>query len=67
MSYTAAVLTVSDRGFRGERRDESGPAVRAILEEAGWEVVHTAILPDEREEIRAALEEIGRASCRERV
>ena len=33
MSYTAAVLTVSDRGFRGERRDESGPAVRAILEE----------------------------------
>lgn len=57
MSYTAAVLTVSDRGFRGERRDESGPAVRAILEEAGWEVVHTAILPDEREEIQAALED----------
>ena len=57
MSYTAAVLTVSDRGFRGERRDESGPAVRAILEEAGWEVVHTAILPDGREEIRAALED----------
>lgn len=62
MSYTAAVLTVSDKGFCGERRDESGPAVRAILEEAGWEVVHTAILPDEREEIRAAL-----ADCADRL
>ena len=65
MSYTAAVLTVSDRGFRGERRDESGPAVRAILEEAGWEVVHTAILPDEREEIRADEEFLTKAEAGE--
>ena len=65
MSYTAAVLTVSDRGFRGERRDESGPAVRAILEEAGWEVVHTAILPDEREEIRADEEFLTKAGAGE--
>lgn len=55
MSYTAAVLTISDKGSRGERVDTSGPAVRAILEEDGWEVVHTAILPDDRERIQAAL------------
>lgn len=55
MSYTAAVLTISDKGARGERVDTSGPAIRAILEENGWEVVHTAILPDDRELIQAAL------------
>ena len=55
MAYTAAVLTISDKGFRGERTDTSGPALRAMLEEAGWEVVHSALLPDEQEQIQAAL------------
>ena len=53
--YTAAVITVSDKGFRGERTDTSGPAVRAMLEEAGFAVVHTCILPDEKEQISAEL------------
>ena len=55
MSYTAAVITVSDLGSRGLREDTSGPAVRAMLEEAGFSVVHTAIVPDEIAGIRAAL------------
>ena len=33
MAYTAAVLTISDKGFRGERTDTSGPALRAMLED----------------------------------
>lgn len=55
MSYTAAVITVSDLGSRGQRKDTSGPAVCGILEEAGFTVVHTAIVPDEKEQISAAL------------
>ena len=55
MKYTAAVITVSDKGARGERKDTSGPAVRAMLEEAGFEVVYTSIIPDEMEQIRAEL------------
>lgn len=55
MKYTAAVITVSDMGSRGLRQDTSGPAVRAILEEAGFSVAHTAILPDEMEQISAEL------------
>lgn len=55
MSRTAAVITISDKGARGERVDTSGPAVCAILKEAGWEVVHTAILPDEQEQIQEEL------------
>ncbi len=55
MEYTAAVITVSDKGFQGLRQDTSGPALCAMLEEAGWKVVHTEIVPDEREAIRCAL------------
>ena len=55
MKYTAAVITVSDKGSQGLRQDTSGPAVRAMLEEAGFAVTHTAILPDEMERISAEL------------
>ena len=55
MKYTAAVITVSDKGARGERKDTSGPAVRAMLEEAGFEVVYTSIIPDDKAQIEAEL------------
>ena len=55
MKYTAAVITVSDKGYRGERVDTSGPAICAIARENGFEVVHTAIVPDEKDMIQAEL------------
>ena len=39
MSYQAAVITVSDKGSRGERVDTSGPAICRMLEEQGLAVV----------------------------
>lgn len=55
MRYTAAVITVSDRGARGERADTSGPAVASILEREGWDVIHQAVVPDEEDKIREVL------------
>lgn len=55
MGYTAAVITVSDKGSRGQREDTGGPLVCQLLEQAGYQVVYTAIVPDEPEQIRAAL------------
>ncbi len=55
MSYTAAVITVSDKGARGERIDTSGPSLCAILREHGWEVTYTAVIPDEPEMIKSEL------------
>ena len=55
MKYTAAVITISDKGSRGERVDTSGPALCAIAEEHGLEVVYTSIIPDESEQIKAEL------------
>lgn len=55
MSYQAAVITVSDKGYRGERVDTSGPAVCAMLKEQGFEISYTSIVPDEFDMIRAEL------------
>ena len=55
MAYTAAVITVSDKGYRGEREDTSGPNLCAILREQGYEVRYTALVPDEPEMIQAEL------------
>lgn len=55
MGYRAAVITVSDSCYRGQRVDISGPNLCEILKERGYEVVHTVLVPDERERIKAAL------------
>ncbi len=52
---TAAVLTVSDRGSRGESVDTAGPAVRALLQAASFLVQAHALLPDDPEAIAAQL------------
>ncbi len=57
--FQAAVLTVSDRSFRGERPDEGGPLVAGLLEGAGFSVVKTAVVPDEQGQIENALREIS--------
>jgi molybdenum cofactor synthesis domain-containing protein len=55
-SIRVAVLTVSDRGSRGESVDTSGPALCAICrEKLEAEIVATAVVPDEVEQIAAAL------------
>ena len=57
--FQAAVLTVSDRSFRGERPDEGGPLVASLLEGAGFSVVKSAVVPDEQGQIEDALREIS--------
>lgn len=53
----AAILTLSDKGARGERVDESGPALAAWLADKGVHAVHTLIIPDEFDMIVSTLTE----------
>lgn len=53
--FTAAVIVLSDKGAAGERKDESGPAAREILEKAGYQVEETLLLPDEPEVLKQQL------------
>jgi molybdenum cofactor synthesis domain-containing protein len=50
-----AVLTVSDKGSRGEREDTSGDALEAALRELGASAVERTIVPDEADQIAAEL------------
>ncbi|MCI0353315.1 MAG: MogA/MoaB family molybdenum cofactor biosynthesis protein [Acidobacteriales bacterium] len=56
---TAAVLTVSDSCARGERKDASGPALAKALRAAKFEVTAQRIVPDDREQISAAVRELS--------
>ncbi len=53
--FQAGILTVSDRCSRGERDDEGGPLVAALLRDAGYMVTKRQIVPDEQPQIEAAL------------
>ena len=54
MKYKAIVITVSDKGFRGERVDTSGPALAGLLQK-DYDVRNVVIVPDEMEIIAAAI------------
>ena len=46
--YTAAVITLSDKGAAGLREDKSGPAIVEMLKSAGYDVKETLLLADEQ-------------------
>lgn len=55
----AAVLTVSDRSARGERKDESGPVLAELLRAAGASVMAQEVVSDEPEPLAAKLRELA--------
>ena len=57
---TVAVLTLSDKGSKGEREDASGPLIREMLKSIDAVVKYYDILPDEKELIKEKLIEYGK-------
>ena len=53
--FQAAVITLSDKGARGERKDECGPAAVHMLHEAGYQVAETLLIADEPEVLKKHL------------
>jgi molybdenum cofactor synthesis domain-containing protein len=53
----AAIITVSDKAFKGEREDRGGPALKEYVKGKGALVVFETIVPDEEELIISALKE----------
>ncbi|MBR3517713.1 MAG: molybdenum cofactor biosynthesis protein [Lachnospiraceae bacterium] len=62
--YTAAVITASDKGSKGEREDVSGPAAAACLKGFGYDVKSVTVVPDDEE---AIYQELVRLIDMERV
>ncbi len=53
-----AIITLSDSGYAGQREDKSGPVIRELAEAAGYEIVHTALLPDGVEPLSSELKRL---------
>lgn len=53
--FTVGILTISDKGSKGERIDESGTVIREIITGIGAKVTHYKIVPDERDAISGTL------------
>ena len=53
--WQAAVITLSDKGAAGKRKDESGPAVAKRLREAGYAVVEELLIPDDAAALKLEL------------
>ena len=62
-----AIITSSDTGYRGERVDLSGPAIREIVEKNGYEVVSMDILPDDRQMLSERMKEIADSNAAELI
>lgn len=50
-SFTTGILTLSDKGSKGEREDVSGAVARELVKSWGFNVKFYEILPDEKEQI----------------
>lgn len=46
--FTAAVITLSDKGYAGKREDRSGPIIKEMLENKGYKVIESLLLPDDK-------------------
>ena len=53
--YTAAVITLSDKGVKGEREDKSGPKICELAEAAGYQIRETLLLADGIESLKSQL------------
>ncbi len=55
MTLRFGILTVSDRSWRGERPDRSGPALEEILIGQGWEIARREVVPDDLDVLKKIL------------
>ena len=53
--FTMAVITLSDKGFSGEREDKSGALIEEIVTKEGYKVIETLLLPDEKAKLQREL------------
>jgi len=53
--FTVVVLTLSDKGSKGERDDASGPLLEEMIKQLPGQVIHYEIIPDEKDLIIEAL------------
>ena len=63
MQITVGIITVSDRASAGEYADLGGPAVKKFSEQAGWQVLAEAVVPDDVKRIQETIRSFSQQGC----
>lgn len=57
--FSVGIITVSDKGSRGERTDASGPAIEELIKQINGRVIKYVMVPDEKKDIKAAITDMS--------
>jgi molybdopterin adenylyltransferase len=63
MPIKVGIITISDRASQGVYQDLGGPALNIAAEGYGWKVMKEALVPDEKQQIQAAVREQVAGGC----
>src|SRR3954471_2414145 len=63
MQIQVGIITVSDRASAGDYEDLGGPAVKKVAEEAGWQILAEAVIPDDMPRIQETIRSFATQGC----
>ncbi|PYJ78386.1 MAG: molybdenum cofactor biosynthesis protein [Verrucomicrobia bacterium] len=63
MQIAVGIITISDRASAGDYQDLGGPALKRVAQQAGWQVVSEAIVPDDEARIQETIRSFSRQGC----
>jgi molybdopterin adenylyltransferase len=63
MQIQVGIITISDRASAGDYKDLGGPALKDEAQEAGWQVLAEAIVPDDAARIQEAIRSFSKQGC----
>ena len=63
MQITVGIITISDRASTGEYEDLGGPALKEAAQDAGWQVLAEAIVPDDKARIQETIRSFSQQGC----
>jgi molybdopterin adenylyltransferase len=60
---TVGIITISDRASAGDYKDLGGPALKKAAEEAGWQILSEAVIPDDLKRIQETIRSFAAQGC----
>ncbi|MEY2440080.1 MAG: molybdopterin adenylyltransferase [Verrucomicrobiota bacterium] len=63
LPITVGIITISDRASAGDYKDLGGPALKQAANQAGWQILAEAVIPDDLIRIQEAIRSFARQGC----
>jgi molybdopterin adenylyltransferase len=63
MQIQVGIITISDRASAGDYEDLGGPALKKVAQEAAWNVLAEAVVPDNAMQIQEAVRSFSKQGC----